>query len=75
MDPNELRKEAAAKLSRAKSIQAELDSPECDFTAEQRTKREARVDQLITEASDEQAEAGKIVEAEAAAAKRRAAFA
>ena len=36
MDPNELRKKAAALAAQAKAIQAELDAPDCDLTAEQR---------------------------------------
>ena len=57
MDPNELRKKAAALAAQAKAIQAELDAPDCDLTAEQRTKREANIDALIDEATEHRANA------------------
>lgn len=70
MDPNKLRQEKAALLAQAKVIQAELDAEDCDLTAEQREKREARVDELIEQAEAKEAEAKAIEQREAAARQR-----
>jgi len=70
MDPNELRKQKAALLAQAKGIQAELDATDCDLTAEQREKREARVDELIEQAEAKETEA-KQIEARETQARQR----
>lgn len=75
MDPNELRKQAATKAAQAKAIQADLDSPDCDLTADQRVKREGNIDALIAEATDLRAQADQHEAAEKKADERRKALA
>lgn len=75
MDPNELRKKAAALAAQAKAIQAELDSPDCDLTADQRAKREASIDDLIEQATAHRADADQKETDEKKADERRKALA
>lgn len=72
LDPNQHRKEAAQKIEQAKAIQAELDSPDCDFTADQKDKRYDQMDRLMSEVDAHKQSALDIEAKEKAAEQRRA---
>lgn len=56
-DPTALRAAADDAVAEAKRIHAELDAEDCDLTAEQRDKRESRVETLLDDAKAKRAQA------------------
>jgi len=70
MNPNKLRADKQKLLDQVKAIQAELDSPDCDLTADQKQAREAKADGLLAKATELETQAREVEAREAKARER-----